>query len=126
MSNVLLVVEDDELLGRMICRIFDRQGVAPNWAKNFTEVQDALEARHPQLILLDVMLPKTDGFQILEWLKRSDSKVRDIPVIMLSNISDSEHIEHAYKLGAADYIIKSHVDMEAMATELIEKYHIQK
>jgi len=70
----------------------------------------------PDLILLDLILPEIDGFKVLERLKQNQS-VRNIPVIILSNLGAKEDVEKGMALGAADYLIKAHFT----PAEIIEK-----
>jgi CheY-like chemotaxis protein len=70
----------------------------------------------PDLILLDVVLPKRDGFEILEALK-ADERTQNVPVILLTNLGQKPDVERGIKLGADDYIIKAHYT----PTEVVEK-----
>src|SRR4030042_4379797 len=111
----LLLVEDDQLLGRTISSYLEKAGLTVYWAKKGEDVFDALAAQPVQLILLDIMLPDIDGFQVLERLK-SDEKYNKIPVVMLTNLSESAQMDKATKMGAVDYIVKSNIEMN----ELVE------
>jgi len=70
----------------------------------------------PDVILLDIMMPKMDGFEVLKALK-SNEKTKDIPVILLTNLSQKEEVEKGLSLGADDYLIKAHF----MPSEVVEK-----
>ena len=70
----------------------------------------------PDLILLDLVLPKMDGFEVLEELKKDDN-TKDIPVIVLTNLESSQDIEKALALGANTYLVKANYDLK----EVIEK-----
>jgi DNA-binding response OmpR family regulator len=70
----------------------------------------------PDLLLLDVVLPKRDGFEILEGL-RKDKRTAGLPVILLTNLGQKPDVERGIKLGADDYIIKAHYT----PTEVVEK-----
>jgi len=65
----------------------------------------------PDLILLDIILPKKDGFEVLKWLK-ADPKTADIPIIILTNLSDISSVQQALELGANSYLVKAdfHLD----------------
>jgi CheY-like chemotaxis protein len=104
----ILIVEDDPLMSRLYKNIF-------TLGKNFevemaTDGEEALTkvaASHPSIILLDVMMPKMNGLQVLEQLK-NDPATRDIPVVMLSNLAgDDQAADTALAKGAAKYIVKS-------------------
>ena len=70
----------------------------------------------PDVILLDLVLPKMSGFDVLREIKL-DKKVRDVPVILLTNLSQKSDVEKGLKLGADDYLIKAHF----MPSEVVEK-----
>ncbi len=74
-------------------------------AKNGEECFQALSEYKPDFILLDLMMPLMDGFQVLEKI-RNNPETKDIPVIVLSNRSDKENIDRAISLGALDYLVK--------------------
>ncbi len=70
----------------------------------------------PDIILLDVILPKMNGFEVLEKLK-SDERLKDVPVILLTNLSQKDDIDKGLKLNAVDYLIKAHFT----PSEVVEK-----
>lgn len=70
----------------------------------------------PDLILLDLILPKLDGFEVLKELKK-DEATKDIPVIILTNLEGTQDIEKALSLGATTYLVKANYDLE----EVVEK-----
>ncbi len=112
----ILLVEDDTFLGEMYATKFTIEGyrvsVATDGAKGLRMAQTEL----PDIILLDILLPKMDGFQVLEHLKKEE-KTKNIPVILLTNLSQKEDVERGLKLGAVDYLIKAHF----MPSEVIDK-----
>jgi len=108
-QKTILLVEDDQILVRMYTRKFEKEGFKVLSAFDGEAGISALgEATpKPNIILLDVMLPKLDGFQILEKVK-ADPATKDIPVILLTNLGGAlEDREKGKKLGAADYLVKS-------------------
>jgi len=70
----------------------------------------------PDIILLDLLLPKKDGFQVLEEIKKNP-KSSKIPVILLTNLGQKEDVDKGFKLGANDYLVKAHF----MPSEVVEK-----
>lgn len=102
----ILIVEDDALLLRMYQEAFKSDGFEVLFAGDGQEGLDVARANKPMIILLDIMMPKMNGMQMLEQLK-ADSAIRNIPVIMLTNLSDTMDAERALKLGAVKYVIKS-------------------
>ena len=74
----------------------------------------------PDLVLLDVMMPKMDGFEVLAELKK-DAKTKDIPVLLLTNLSQQGDLEKGKNLGAADYVVKASMTPSGVI-ERIKKY----
>ena len=74
------------------------------------------EEEVPDMILLDILLPGIDGFSVLKKLKKSE-KVKDIPVIMLTNLGQKDDVRKGFELGAIGYLIKAHY----MPSEVVEK-----
>jgi len=112
----LLIIEDDLFLLNMYASKFELEGfdvvLAEDGEKGWkTAIKDM-----PDVILLDIMMPKMNGFEVLEKLK-SDNKVSKIPVILLTNLSQKDEIERAMNLGAADFLIKAHF----RPSEVVEK-----
>ena len=102
----LLVVEDDEFLVKMYESGLSREGFDVVTASDGEMgVKTAQEVR-PDLILLDLILPKMDGFTCLETLK-SKTVTKRIPVIILSNLGQNSDIKRGLDLGAEDYLIKT-------------------
>jgi CheY-like chemotaxis protein len=105
MSKVL-VVEDSTSAREVVMRILRREGYDVVGASNGLEGLDAVEHEDPDLVLLDVMMPEMDGFTMLERLRR-DTTHRDLPVVMLSALSDEQRLARAQELGAKGYLVKS-------------------
>ena len=105
-TSHILLVEDEKLLADSIERKFVQNHHRIFKAVNAKEARETLRKERIDLILLDIILPDIDGFQFLEELKK-DSKTKDIPVIIISNLGQKEEIKKGKKMGAADYIVKS-------------------
>src|SRR3990167_2784369 len=111
----ILVVEDDEFLACMYVTKLTKEGFEVILAADGD--QALIKAKEkPALILLDILLPKKDGFTVLKELK-SVAATRTIPVILLTNLGEKEDVDHGLSLGAVDYLIKAHF----MPIEVIEK-----
>ena len=102
----ILIVEDDVFMARMYFKIFSHANFEVEIATNGEDGMDKARSVSPDIILLDIMMPKMNGFQMLEALK-GDPALNSIPVIMLTNLAGDQDIEEAKKHGAADYIVKS-------------------
>jgi adenylate cyclase len=101
----LLVADDNENNRDMLVRILTRQGHRSEVAHNGREALDKLRAGNFDLLLLDIMMPEVDGFQVLTEMK-ADPVLREVPVIVLSAIHDMEAIIRCIKMGADDYLPK--------------------
>ena len=115
MKNIL-VAEDEEFLIRALKDNLEAEGCTVDTAVNGEEAMERLRSRRPDIILLDLLMPKKDGFSVLEEVKKS-SEWRLIPVIVLSNLGGDAEIKRALELGADDYFVKSQHPIE----EVIEK-----
>lgn len=114
--NKILIIEDDEFLRTLESEKFTKEGFEVLNASSEEEMKSILAQTVPQAILLDLMVPGIDGFQILEQLKSNDA-TSHIPVIVFSNLSDDESVSKAKKAGADDFLVKSNFSLN----ELIEK-----
>jgi len=102
----ILIVEDEPSLIRVLNDKFSEEGFEVFLAHDGEEgLKKSLE-EHPELILLDIIMPKMDGVTMLKKL-REDDWGKDVPVILLTNLSESEKIAEATKQGVYDYLIKS-------------------
>ena len=114
----VLVVEDDALLSDLLAR-----KLGPSFSMQFAQSgEDALkmiEANKPYLVLLDVVLPGIDGFEVLTKIKGNPATA-DIRVVMLSNVGQQEDMERAKQIGAEQYIVKVTLSLDEV-TELITK-----
>ena len=105
-TDRILLIEDDALLAGSLERKFTQKGYQLFKANNAREAKKVLKENRIDLILLDIILPDIDGFQFLQKLKKDES-IKDIPVIIISNLGQKEEIEKGTQAGAADYIVKS-------------------
>lgn len=103
----ILVVEDDKFLRELLIRKLENEGFIISVASEGKEAISKIKEELPQLILLDLILPGIDGFEVLKQIKEDD-KTNKIPVIVLSNLGQREEVEKGLKLGAVDYLIKAH------------------
>jgi DNA-binding response OmpR family regulator len=105
MDETVLIVEDDEKLCKMLSFLFMSKGIKVKIAHNGIEALKSLEEERPDSIILDIMMPKMDGFEFCSKIKK-ESSLREIPVIALSALPSSLNEGKMLSLGAADYITK--------------------
>jgi len=107
MAKKILVVEDDKFLRDLISQKLTKEGYEVDEAIDGEEGVKMLKEIKPDLVLLDLILPGIDGFEVLVKMKE-DSSISSTPVIILSNLGQKEDVEKGLKLGAVDYLIKAH------------------
>lgn len=114
--NHVLIVEDEEFLVRALKDNLESEGCAVDTAANGEEAIDRIKKQKPDIILLDLLMPKKDGFYVLEEVKKNP-EWKLIPIIVLSNLGGDAEIKRALEMGADDYFVKSQHPIE----EVIEK-----
>jgi DNA-binding response OmpR family regulator len=120
MKNSVLLIEDDAFIKQMYSNKIEELGINVFSASNSEEVKELLNLNKIDLVLLDLVLPNISGFDILKWLKKNYN-FKNIPVVVLSNLSSQVDIKNAFDLGAVDYIVKSnYTPTEVMRT--VKKY----
>lgn len=119
MAKKVLIVEDDKFLRELIVKKLRNEGYDVMESSEGEEVIKILKDEKPDLLLLDLIIPGMDGFEILE-RKKEDPEIARIPVIILSNLGQQEEVERGLKLGAVDYLIKAHFS----PGEIIEKINL--
>lgn len=102
----ILIVEDDPLMARMYKKIFTFENYEVEIAVDGEEGLLKVRSFKPTLILLDIMMPRMNGFQMLERLK-ADPDTKKIPIIILTNLAGQRDAERALEMGAIKYIVKS-------------------
>jgi DNA-binding response OmpR family regulator len=112
----ILIVEDDKDISWIWQEGFKSKNHIIKAVEDGEEALKLTKSFLPEMILLDLLLPKKDGMSVLTELK-ADPNLKDIPVIVLSNLSDDENIKKALSLGAVDYFVKS----QHPVYEIIEK-----
>ena len=116
MSHKILVVEDDKFLRELITQKLSREGYDVVGAVDGEEGVVKAKKDQPNLILLDLILPGIDGFEVLSQIKK-DPETSEIPVVILSNLGQKEDVDKGKSLGAIDFLIKAHFT----PSEIIEK-----
>jgi CheY-like chemotaxis protein len=115
----VLLAEDDRILRKAGETSLTRKGYSVIPALDGEDALAKAFAHQPDLILLDVMMPKMQGFDVLARLK-SDATTRDIPVIMLSNLEQEAEVRRSIEGGARSYLVKSNVPLDELAERVAE------
>lgn len=103
----ILFVEDDKYFADVVHKALTDAGFTVTLATDGTSADEFLRRLKPDLVLLDLLLPKRGGFTVLERMKE-DKDTKDIPVIVLSNLGTPEDIDRTKKLGADKHLVKAH------------------
>ncbi len=114
----LFLVEDDPLMSRMYERAFKTSGFDVKMAFDGEEAINTLKLTDlkPVIVVLDVMMPKKSGFDVLSFMK-SEDKLKNIPVVLLTNLSGEQDAKKGLDLGAVEYLVKSNFTPK----EIVEK-----
>lgn len=112
----ILLVEDDVFLSSIYQKKFEMEGFKVTPVDNGEKVLAEAKKKKPDIVLLDILLPKRDGFSVLAQLK-GDPEVKDVPVILLTNLGQKDDVDKGLQAGAADYLIKAHFK----PSEIVEK-----
>lgn len=103
----VLIVEDDKFLRELLVGKLEIEGLEALVAIDGVEGLKVIEEKKPDAVILDLMLPNVDGFQVLEKMKENPAQAT-IPVIVLSNLGHREDIERCMNMGAKDFMVKAH------------------
>jgi DNA-binding response OmpR family regulator len=115
----VLLVEDDKFISRAYKDGLEQSGFEVATAADGVLAMESIKTRVPQLILLDLIMPEKDGFEVLAELKMN-KELKHIPVIILTNLGQASDIQKAKDLGAVDYLVKADSSMQ----QVIEKVKI--
>ena len=116
----ILIVEDENSVRRILVDKFTSEKFEVLEAKNGKIGLELALSEHPDIILLDVMMPVMDGITMLKKL-RLDSNIQKIPVILLTNLNDGENINEVMNLGVYDYLVKADWKLEDVVKKVKEK-----
>ena len=111
MRNKILLVEDNEMIGKGLVYSLSKEGFETNIAYNAQEAESKIESNVYDIIILDVMLPDGNGFELCKHIKEN----KDIPIIFLTAKDDEKDVVNGFNLGADDYVIKPFRTMELIS-----------
>lgn len=124
MAIKILLAEDDLQLVDMYRRKFELEGFDVQFAEDGQMALDILEKWKPDVALLDIMMPKVNGLDVLKYIKEKKG-YEDILTVMLTNLGNEATAEEIYKLGATEYIVKADMtplEVSEKVKELIKYY----
>lgn len=117
----VLVAEDDKAYANIYRVKLTNEGFEVDIAVNGEEAIKKAQTNKPDIILLDLIMPEKDGFDVLEVLK-TNTALNKIPIIIFSNLGQEEDLERAKKMGASDYLIKANISIHEMV-EKVKSYY---
>jgi|ETNmetMinimDraft_26_1059896.scaffolds.fasta_scaffold37862_2 DNA-binding response OmpR family regulator len=123
-KNKILIVEDEPFLVEMYKTRFEQEGYDVAIALSGATVSTTMKENKPDLVLLDLIMPEVDGYQVLQEVKSINS-IKDVPVLIFSNLAQEEEIEKGFEYGADDYFVKSNY-IPSQIVEKVEKMIKQK
>lgn len=116
----MLIVEDEEAQRRAVASRLTAAGLQVIQATNGEDGLEEALARHPDLVLLDIIMPRLDGVEVLRRLRR-DSWGQTADVIMLTNLGDDSRGDEARALGATDYLVKTNWQLSQVIERVLER-----
>ncbi|MEK9154794.1 MAG: response regulator [Patescibacteria group bacterium] len=118
-TKKILLVEDDPFLSSLLKNRLQKEGLEVILAKDGEEGINFLKTTKPNLVLLDIILPKKSGFEVMETL-RSDPELQgnSAPVIIISNLGQQEDIAKGRQLGAVEYYIKAKISIDDLVSKV--------
>lgn len=116
MAKKILIIEDEEIIYSLLQKKLTEEGYQILIAKNGIEGMEKMREAKPDLILLDIVMPRKGGFEVMEEMQKDDT-LRNISVIVISNSGQPVELDRAKELGAKDWLIKTEFDPQ----EVLEK-----
>lgn len=120
MAKKILVVEDELALSQVLSDRFTQEGFDVQTAADGEEGLKKATGWKPDLVLLDIVMPKMDGMTMLHALRKTPEG-KTMPVILLTNLSDTEDVYEAMANGVYDFLVKSHWDLDDLIHEVRAK-----
>ncbi len=112
----IVIIEDEEILLKLLEQKLNKEGYQVEIARNGKEGLEKLKKQKPDLVLLDIIMPKMGGFEVMEEIKQ-DKDLKGLPIVIISNSGQPVELSRAKELGVRDWLIKTDFDPE----EVIDK-----
>lgn len=120
MKKKILIVEDEEIMLDLLQRKLVNNGYEISIARNGEDGLKMIKETKPDLILLDIIMPKMSGMEVLEGMQK-DKEVKSIPVIIISNSGQPVELDRAKKLGVKDWLIKTEFDPQEVVDKVVRQ-----
>jgi len=115
-AKKILLIEDEEIIINLLQRKLEKEGYEMRVARDGQEGLEKMKEAKPDLVLLDIIMPKMGGFEVMEEMQK-EAELKKIPVIIISNSGQPVELDRAKELGVRDWLIKTEFDPQ----EVLEK-----
>ena len=109
-TKKVLIFEDEKALGQVLAQKLELEGYTTKLQTNGANALACIQEVQPDLVILDLVMPKLDGFTVLEQVK-GDAELKNIPMIILSNLSQEQDMQQVKELGANEFLVKSNTPL---------------
>ena len=120
MAKKILIVEDEEIMVSLLQKKLIKEGYEISVARDGDEGIRAIKEVKPNLILLDIIMPKMGGFEVMEEMNKN-KELKKIPVVVISNSGQPVELDRAQKLGAKDWLIKTEFDPQEVIDKVVKQ-----
>jgi len=120
MAKKILLIEDEELMIDLLQRRLTKEGYEISVARDGEEGLKVMREKGPDLVLLDIIMPKMGGFEVMEEMGKNN-ELKKIPVIIVSNSGQPVELDKAQKLGAKDWLIKTEFDPQEVIDKVVKQ-----
>jgi CheY-like chemotaxis protein len=120
MAKKIILIEDEQLMIELLEKKLAQEGYEVSIAKDGKESLEKMKNIEPDLILLDIIMPKMGGFEVMEEMNK-DEKLKKIPVIVISNSGQPVELDRAKRLGAKDWLIKTEFNPQEVVDKVINQ-----
>ena len=124
-NHKVLIIEDDRFLSSLMKARLEKEGFSVTQAFNGEEAMDLLKKDQPDMIVLDLIMPRVSGFEFLENIS-VDPQVSKIPVMILSNLGQESDIQKVKRLGAVQYFVKVKTSIDELVSHVKELLSVEK
>ncbi|PIR01807.1 MAG: response regulator [Candidatus Nealsonbacteria bacterium CG_4_9_14_0_2_um_filter_37_38] len=120
MAKKILLIEDEQIMFDLLQKKLSGEGYEVSIAKDGEEGLRAMREVKPDLILLDIVMPKIGGFEVMEEMQK-EPELKKIPIIVISNSGQPVELDRAQKFGARDWLIKTEFDPQEVIDKVVKQ-----
>ena len=122
MAKKILLIEDEEIMINLLQKKLIQEGYDVTIARDGVEGMEKMRESKPELILLDIIMPRMGGFEVMEEMQKDES-LKDIPIIIISNSGQPVELGRAKELGATDWLIKTEFDPQEVIDKIKKQFN---